>query len=56
MGLRQFNLDLKAATTICHHGVTNIRKGDSDGEVAFRYTHDDLDPIEIQALATSRSI
>ncbi|KAJ4269599.1 hypothetical protein NW762_001266 [Fusarium torreyae] len=55
MGVKQFNLDLKAAVEAAGslHRVSNLRKGDSDGEIAFTYTPDaELSPIDIQALST----
>jgi ubiquitin-conjugating enzyme E2 Q len=61
MGVKQFNLDLRAAiqTADDFPCVSNLRKGDSDGELAFTYiyTHATDDeheqkPIDIQALST----
>ncbi|KAF5001474.1 hypothetical protein FDECE_10937 [Fusarium decemcellulare] len=53
MGLKQFNLDLRAAASSCDNPqVTNVRKGDSDGEIVFTYSLEGHPPIEIQALAT----
>ncbi|KAH6971745.1 hypothetical protein BKA56DRAFT_677822 [Ilyonectria sp. MPI-CAGE-AT-0026] len=52
MGLKQFNLDIKAAASTPCDGVSKIRRGDSDGEIVFTYAPRDLAPIEIQALAT----
>ncbi|KAF4970482.1 hypothetical protein FSARC_2501 [Fusarium sarcochroum] len=55
MGVKQFNLDLKAAVEAAGglDRVSNLRKGDSDGEIAFTYTPDtELPPIDIQALST----
>ncbi|KAF4993285.1 hypothetical protein FGRMN_6552 [Fusarium graminum] len=61
MGIRQFNLDLRAAIKDADGFpcVSNLRKGDSDGELAFTYTnsstpHDEArqPPIDIQALST----
>ncbi|KAF5022620.1 hypothetical protein F66182_5335 [Fusarium sp. NRRL 66182] len=55
MGIKQFNLDLKAAVEMADNfpRVSNIRKGDSDGEIVFTYTPDTgLHPIDIQALST----
>ncbi|KAK7418088.1 hypothetical protein QQZ08_011375 [Neonectria magnoliae] len=52
MGLKQFNLDIKAAKAIPCERVSEIRRGDSDGEIVFTYTPENLAPIEIQALAT----
>ncbi|KAM0345359.1 hypothetical protein ACHAPU_006520 [Fusarium lateritium] len=62
MGIKQFNLDLRAAieTAGGFPYVSNLRKGDSDGELAFTYTHSNLPqdepqqpPIDIQALSTN---
>ncbi|KAH7134726.1 hypothetical protein B0J13DRAFT_641358 [Dactylonectria estremocensis] len=52
MGLRQFNADVKAAASSPCERVSEIRRGDSDGEIVFTYTAPNLAPIEIQALAT----
>ncbi|KAJ4313341.1 hypothetical protein N0V84_009470 [Fusarium piperis] len=53
MGLKQFNLDLRAATSSYHDPhVTNVRKGDSDGEIVFTYGLEGQPPLEIQALST----
>ncbi|KAF9768936.1 hypothetical protein IL306_013704 [Fusarium sp. DS 682] len=56
MGLKQFNLDLRAAIEAVDSfdNVSNLRKGDSDGEIAFTYTHTENEakfPIDIQALS-----
>ncbi|KAF5631865.1 uncharacterized protein FTJAE_7768 [Fusarium tjaetaba] len=58
MGLKQFNLDLRAAIEALDSfpNVSNLHKGDSDGEIAFTYTPeaengDELPPIDIQALS-----
>ncbi|KAF7545477.1 hypothetical protein G7Z17_g9154 [Cylindrodendrum hubeiense] len=56
MGLKQFNLDVKAAASTPCDRVSEIRRGDSDGELVFTYTAQDLAPIEIQALATGTSL
>lgn len=53
MGLKQFNLDLRAAASSYHDPhVTNVRKGDSDGEIVFTYDLEGQPPLEIQALST----
>ncbi|KPM39303.1 hypothetical protein AK830_g7249 [Neonectria ditissima] len=52
MGLKQFNLDIQAAKSIPCDKVSEVRRGDSDGEIVFTYTPENLPPIEIQALAT----
>ncbi|KAH6896906.1 hypothetical protein B0T10DRAFT_167910 [Thelonectria olida] len=52
MGLKQFNLDVAEAASTPVDGVSNIHRGDSDGEIVFTYTHHDLAPIELLALAT----
>ncbi|KAH7146430.1 hypothetical protein EDB81DRAFT_795225 [Dactylonectria macrodidyma] len=52
MGLRQFNADVKEAASSPCERVSEIRRGDSDGEIVFTYTAPNLAPIEIQALAT----
>ncbi|KAG5758191.1 hypothetical protein H9Q72_013674 [Fusarium xylarioides] len=58
MGLKQFNLDLRAAIEAhdSFPNVSNLRKGDSDGEIAFTYTPEaeheaELPPIDVQALS-----
>ncbi|KAF5642819.1 hypothetical protein F52700_3045 [Fusarium sp. NRRL 52700] len=58
MGLKQFNLDLKVAIAALDSfpNASNLRKGDSDGEIAFTYTPDaehqaELPPIDVQALS-----
>ncbi|KAM0235548.1 hypothetical protein ACHAP5_009717 [Fusarium lateritium] len=61
MGVKQFNLDLRAAIQAADDFpcVSNLRKGDSDGELAFTYIYTDAtddeheqQPIDIQALST----
>ncbi|EEU42276.1 uncharacterized protein NECHADRAFT_40310 [Fusarium vanettenii 77-13-4] len=53
MGLKQFNLDLRAAASSYNDPhVTNVRKGDSDGEIVFTYGLEGQPPLEIQALST----
>jgi len=43
MGIKQFNDDAKAAIEAAKRGelpdVSNLRKGESDGEIAFTYTY-----------------
>ncbi|CCT71554.1 uncharacterized protein FFB20_15342 [Fusarium fujikuroi] len=58
MGLKQFNLDLRVTIEALDSfpNVSNLRKGDSDGEIAFTYTpaaeHEaQLPPIDVQALS-----
>ncbi|KAF4500938.1 hypothetical protein FAGAP_2861 [Fusarium agapanthi] len=58
MGLKQFNLDLRVAIEALDSfpNVLNLRKGDSDGEIAFTYTPEaeheaELPPIDVQALS-----
>ncbi|KAF5972183.1 hypothetical protein FBULB1_8854 [Fusarium bulbicola] len=58
MGLKQFNLDLRVAIEALDSfpNVSNLRKGDSDGEIAFTYTPEaehegELPPIDVQALS-----
>lgn len=58
MGLRQFSLDLRVAieALASFSNVSNLRKGDSDGEIAFTYTPEaeheaELPPIDVQALS-----
>ncbi|KAF4337905.1 hypothetical protein FBEOM_8270 [Fusarium beomiforme] len=56
MGLKQFNLDLRVAIEVVDNfdNVSNLRKGDSDGEIAFTYTHSEKEaeyPIDVQALS-----
>ncbi|KAF5661318.1 hypothetical protein FHETE_8552 [Fusarium heterosporum] len=61
MGIRQFNIDLRAAIEAADDFpcVSNLRKGDSDGELAFTYTNSSMPQeearqprIDIQALST----
>lgn len=58
MGIKQFNDDAKAAIEAAKRGelpnVSNLRKGESDGEIAFTYTypHAESSPLDIQALST----
>ncbi|KAF4975451.1 hypothetical protein FZEAL_7748 [Fusarium zealandicum] len=52
MGLKQFNLDLRAAISSCFRHVTNVRKGDSDGEIVFTYHPHGRSSIDVQAIAT----
>ncbi|KAF5589264.1 hypothetical protein FPCIR_6898 [Fusarium pseudocircinatum] len=58
MGLKQFNLDLRAAIEALDSfpNISNLRKGESDGEIAFTYTPEaehgaELPPIDVQALS-----
>jgi ubiquitin-conjugating enzyme E2 Q len=55
MGLKQFNLDVNEAASTPTDRVSNIHRGDSDGEIVFTYTHHDLAPIELLALATGKA-
>ncbi|PNP59386.1 hypothetical protein THARTR1_00876 [Trichoderma harzianum] len=51
MGLKQFNQDLSASKAIEINGVSDIRKGDSDGEVVFTWSLNDATPsLDIQIL------
>ncbi|KAK4063254.1 uncharacterized protein Triagg1_9639 [Trichoderma aggressivum f. europaeum] len=51
MGLKQFNQDISASKAIDIDGVSNIRKGDSDGEVVFTWSLNDATPsLDIQIL------
>ena len=61
MGIKQFNDDAKAAIEAANRGelpnVSNLRKGESDGEIVFTYTYASTythaeSPLEIQALST----
>ncbi|KAF0644987.1 hypothetical protein FPSE5266_09864 [Fusarium pseudograminearum] len=53
MGIRQFNADVRAAMGSHFPCVSNLRKGDSDGEITFTYTpENEAAPIAIQALST----
>ncbi|GKU09030.1 unnamed protein product [Fusarium langsethiae] len=54
MGIKQFNDDVRAAIGSSDFPcVSNLRKGDSDGEIAFTYTpENEAAPIDIQALST----
>nr|RBQ84823.1 hypothetical protein FVER53263_11515 [Fusarium verticillioides] len=58
MGLKQFNLDLRAAIEALDSfpNVSNLHKGDSEGEMAFTYTPEaehgaELPSIDLQALS-----
>ncbi|KAF4453218.1 hypothetical protein F53441_4091 [Fusarium austroafricanum] len=58
MGLKEFNTDLRAAieATLEFPRVSDLRRGDSEGELAFAYTHSpengvEQPPIDIQALS-----
>jgi ubiquitin-conjugating enzyme E2 Q len=51
MGLEQFNQDLAASKKLEIHGVSRVRRGDSDGEVVFTWApNDDTPPLDIQIL------
>ncbi|KAL6799221.1 hypothetical protein GGI42DRAFT_355567 [Trichoderma sp. SZMC 28013] len=51
MGLKQFNQDISASKAIEINGVSDIRKGDSDGEVVFTWSLNDATPsLDIQIL------
>ncbi|KAL7788457.1 hypothetical protein V8C43DRAFT_112295 [Trichoderma afarasin] len=51
MGLKQFNQDISASKAIEINGVSDIRKGDSDGEVVFTWSlNDDTPSLVIQIL------
>ncbi|KAI5456386.1 hypothetical protein BGZ63DRAFT_429046 [Mariannaea sp. PMI_226] len=52
MGLKHFNLDVKEAARGHWDRVSDIRKGDSEGEIVFTYSPQDMAPVELQALAT----
>ncbi|KAF7553356.1 hypothetical protein G7046_g7122 [Stylonectria norvegica] len=56
MGLKQFNIDVSEAKSAAYENVTDIRTGDSEGEVVFKFTPASpahpSDSLEIQALAT----
>lgn len=56
MGLRQFKSDLAAAKTASIDRVSGICNGDSDGEVVFNYSFEDIAPVEVRALATGKHI
>jgi len=45
MGIRQFNDDAKAAN---RGELPNLRKGDSDGESAFPFTHAESSPFRVK--------
>lgn len=54
MALKAFNADVAAAKGPAAEGVDNVRRGDSEGELVFTYSHQELDKsMDIQALATS---
>jgi len=42
MGVRAFRDDVAAARVQDLGNITDVGRGDGDGEVAFKYTHDDL--------------
>ncbi|KAM0251740.1 hypothetical protein ACHAQJ_008015 [Trichoderma viride] len=51
MGLKQFNQDLAASKAIEINGVSNVRRGDSDGEVVFTWSPNDASSsLDIQIL------
>lgn len=51
-GASRFKADLSALRKKSIDRVDNIRNGDSDGEVTFRYTHEALEsPVTIKVLA-----
>lgn len=52
MGLKTFKQDVTEARASAFDKVSNLCFGDSEGEVAFTYSYDDLAPIEVRALAT----
>lgn len=52
MGLKAFKQDVNEAKARTFDRVSNICFGDSDGEVAFTYSYEDVAPIEVRALAT----
>ncbi|KFA78929.1 hypothetical protein S40288_00592 [Stachybotrys chartarum IBT 40288] len=54
MVLKDFNADVAAAKGPAVQGVNNVRRGDSEGELVFTYSHQELDKsMDIQALATN---
>lgn len=55
MGLKQFNQDISASKAIEINGVSDIRKGDSDGEVVFTWSLNDATPsLDIQILVLGK--
>ena len=55
MGVKDFLADLAEARATAFDNVSNIRKGDSDGEITFAYEHESLDaPLSLQVLATGK--
>ncbi|KAM0235421.1 hypothetical protein ACHAPO_005707 [Fusarium lateritium] len=56
MGIKQFNADVRAAIgsgDLHFPCVSNLQKGDSDGEITFTYNPENEEaPIDIQALST----
>ncbi|KAL6854133.1 hypothetical protein J3F83DRAFT_497065 [Trichoderma novae-zelandiae] len=51
MGSKQFSQDLAVSKKLALNGVSNIRRGDSDGEVVFTWSPtDDTPPLDIQIL------
>ncbi|UKZ73353.1 hypothetical protein TrVFT333_000999 [Trichoderma virens FT-333] len=51
MGLKQFNQDIAASKTTDINGVSNIQRGDSDGEVVFTWSSSDTTlPLDIRVL------
>lgn len=55
MGLKQFNQDISASKAIEINGVSDIRKGDSDGEVVFTWSlNDDTPSLVIQILVLGK--
>ena len=56
MGLRQFNAHVAEASAQNFDGVSNVKRGESDGEFAFTYTNNGLaSPLGIQVLNPSKS-
>ena len=57
MGFKEFKADLAKAESATFDRVSNLRKGDSEGDFAFSYAPENsTKPIEIQVLAQSESI
>lgn len=54
---RAFLADLAKTRNSHFDNISNIRRGDSDGEVSFKYSNDSLgEPLDIQILSTGMSM
>lgn len=52
MGLREFNAGAKAAQSLDIEGISDLRRGDSEGHLTFRYNNGELyRSVEINILS-----